>query len=92
MPSHKNAEKCVRKTARQTVVNRNRVSKIRTATKKVENMISQPQKAETSVLVMAFRECQKQIMKGVTKGVVHKNTAMRKISRLAKKIKELAVS
>lgn len=92
MPSHKSAEKCVRKTIRQTVVNRNRVSKIRTATKKVENMISQPQKTETSVLVLAFRECQKQIMKGVTKGVVHKNTAMRKISRLAKKIKELAAS
>ncbi|MBA4249708.1 MAG: 30S ribosomal protein S20 [Candidatus Puniceispirillum sp.] len=92
MPSHKSAEKCVRKIARQTLVNRNRVSKIRTTTKKVENMIEQPQKAETTVLVAAFRECQKQIMKGVTKGLVHKNTAMRKVSRLAKKIKALATS
>ncbi len=92
MPSHKSAEKCVRKIARQTLINRTRVSKIRTATKKVENMIEQPQKAETTALVAAFRECQKQIMKGVTKGLVHKNTAMRKVSRLAKKIKALATS
>lgn len=88
MASHKSAEKCIRQTARRTLVNQNRMSRIRTFVKKIETLLeSKASKVEASVaLVQAERE----LMRGVSKGLLHKNTVARKVSRLAKKVKTLA--
>lgn len=88
MASHKSAEKCIRQTARRTLVNQNRMSRIRTFVKKIEALLeNKASKVEASTaLVQAERE----LMRGVSKGLLHKNTAARKVSRLAKKVKTLA--
>lgn len=88
MASHKSAEKCIRQTARRTLVNQNRMSRIRTFVKKIEALLeSKASKVEASTaLVQAERE----LMRGVSKGLLHKNTVARKVSRLAKKVKTLA--
>ncbi|NBT85721.1 MAG: 30S ribosomal protein S20 [Alphaproteobacteria bacterium] len=88
MASHKSAEKCIRQTARRTLVNQNRMSRIRTFVKKIETLLeSKASKVEASTaLVQAERE----LMRGVSKGLLHKNTVARKVSRLAKKVKTLA--
>ena len=88
MASHKSAEKCIRQTARRTLVNQNRMSRIRTFVKKIETLLeNKASKVEASTaLVQAERE----LMRGVSKGLLHKNTVARKVSRLAKKVKTLA--
>ncbi len=89
MASHKSAEKCIRKTARQTLVNKNRVSRIRTEVRKIERMLDAPQAQDVTDVKAALVSAESQLMRGVTKGVVHKNTAARKVSRLAKRVKAL---
>ncbi|RZI46585.1 30S ribosomal protein S20 [Candidatus Finniella inopinata] len=88
MASHKSAEKCIRKIERRTAVNKNRMSRIRTFIKKLEDLLipGTPKEQLTVALVQAERE----IKRGVTKGVLHRNTAARKVSRLAKRAKALA--
>ncbi len=89
MASHKSAEKCIRKTARRTLINQNRVGRIRTFVKKIETLLATPntkKEEATTALVQAERE----LMRGVSKGVLHKNTAARKVSRLTKRVKALA--
>jgi small subunit ribosomal protein S20 len=86
MPNTRSAEKRVRKTARRTAVNKNRKSEIRTAVRKVEEAITGgDQKAATA----ALKAAEPQIMKGVSRGVIHKNTGSRKVSRLAARVKKL---
>lgn len=87
MASHKSAEKCIRKTLRQTQVNKNRMSHIRTEVKTVEKMLNSSKAIDVQALKEAFVEAQRQLMKGVNKGMLHKNTAARKVSRLAKRVK-----
>jgi small subunit ribosomal protein S20 len=87
MAHHKSALKRIRQTDRRTEVNRARRSRIRTFIKKVESAIAEGnQKAATQ----ALRDAEPEIMRGVTKGVLKKNTAARKVSRLSQKIKALA--
>ncbi|MDP3372357.1 MAG: 30S ribosomal protein S20 [Candidatus Paracaedibacteraceae bacterium] len=90
MASHKSAQKCIRKTARQTLVNKNRVSRIRTEVRKVERMLESPKAIDQATAQVALVEAERQLMRGVSKGMMHKNTAARKVSRLAKKIKAIA--
>ncbi len=91
MASHKSAEKCIRKTARQTLVNKNRVSRIRTEVRKIERMLDAPQGQQDNANIQAaFVAAESQLMRGVSKGVMHRNTAARKVSRLAKRVKALA--
>ena len=85
MASHKSTKKSIRKAARQRAVNVNRISRIRTFVKKVETSISSG--AEKNVILAAFSDAQKELMRGVTKNVLHKNAVSRKISRLSKKVK-----
>ncbi len=85
MASHKSTKKSIRKTLRQRVVNVSRMSRIRTFVKKVELAISQ--KLEKENILAAFSDAQKELMRGVSKRVLHKNTVARKISRLSKKVK-----
>ncbi len=86
MPSHPSAEKRVRQTARRTAVNKNRKSQIRTAVRKVEDALAS---GDASAAAAALKQAEPAIMRGVTKGVVHKNTASRKVSRLNKRLKTL---
>lgn len=87
MAQHKSAKKRIRQTARRTAVNRARLSKIRTSIKKVETAIASGDKAAAAV---ALREAQPVIQGSARKSVLHRNTAARKISRLAARVKSLS--
>ena len=87
MANHKSAEKRARQTERRTAVNRARTSRIKTFVKKVETAIASGDK---NAAADALRQAQPELQRGVTKGVVHKNTASRKLSRLSARIKALS--
>ncbi len=86
MANHKSAEKRIRQTKRRTEVNRARVSRIRTFVKKVELAIGSGDKAAAAE---AFKAAQPELMRGTTKGVMHRNTVARKLSRLSARINAL---
>ncbi|CAO3416299.1 30S ribosomal protein S20 [Azospirillum doebereinerae] len=86
MANHKSAEKRIRQTERRTEVNRARVSRIRSFVKKVESAI---EAGDKSIAAEAFKSAQPEMMRGVTKGVLHQNTVSRKLSRLSARIKAL---
>ncbi|HIJ61911.1 MAG TPA: 30S ribosomal protein S20 [Rhodospirillaceae bacterium] len=87
MAHHKSAKKRNRQTIRRTKVNRARVSRLRTSVKAVEALIASGDKTAAAA---ALRLAEPELMKGVQSGVLHKNTASRKVSRLAAGIKGLA--
>lgn len=87
MANHTSAQKCIRQTERRTTINKNRVSRIRTFIRKVEDALASGVK-ETAVA--AIQNAEKEIMRGVRKGVIHQNTASRKVSRLTKRVKALS--
>lgn len=87
MAHHKSAKKRIRQTESRTAVNRSRVSRIRTFIKKVESAIASGNAAEAQ---QALKSAQPEIMRGVSKGVLAKGTASRKVSRLAARVKALA--
>lgn len=84
MANTKSAKKMVRKIARRTEVNKSRKSRIRTFVRKVEEAVASGDK---KVAVTALKAAEPEIMRGVTVGVLHKNTASRKVSRLAARVK-----
>ncbi len=86
MPNTASAKKRVRQTVRRTEVNRARVSRIRTFIKKVEVAIATGDKKSAQA---ALNAAEPEIMRGVTKGVLRRNTASRKVSRLSTRIKAL---
>jgi small subunit ribosomal protein S20 len=81
------ARKRIRRNERRTIVNRSRVSRIRTLIKKVENALVAGDKDAAAAALVSV---QPELMRGVAKGVVHKNTASRKFSRLTKAVSALA--
>lgn len=87
MANHSATKKTIRKTARKTVVNRDRRNRVRTFVKKVEAFIAEGKKTEAAA---ALKVAEKEFMKAVTKNVFKLNTAARKISRLSKRIKAIA--
>ncbi len=80
------AKKRIRRNARRTEINRNRVSRIRTFVKQVEAAIEAGDKATA---LAAISKVQPELARGVSKGVLHKNTAARKFSRLTRRIAAL---
>ena len=88
MANTPSAKKRVRQLARKTEVNKARRSRIKTFIKKVEESISI---GDGIKAVSAFRLAEPEIRRGVTKGIFHKNTANRKISRLSKRVKAVSV-
>ena len=86
MANIKSAKKRIRRTARQTEVNRQRRSRLRSFIKKVEEAVASGDKEAAAA---ALREAQPEIMRGAGKGVLHRNTASRKISRLSRSIKRI---
>jgi len=86
MANHKSAEKRLRQTEKRTAINRARRSRVRTFVKKVETAIESGDKEAAQA---AFRLAQPELHRATTKGVLHKNTVARKLSRLATRINAL---
>ena len=86
MANTKSAKKATRVSARRTEINKNRVSRIRTFVRKLEEAIASGDKANAET---AFQAAQPELMRGAQKGVLHKNTASRKVSRLAARVKAI---
>jgi small subunit ribosomal protein S20 len=80
------SKKRARQTERRTAVNKARRSRIRTFLKKVEEALAAGDRAAAAE---ALKTAQPELMRGVTKGVIHKNTAARKMSRLSARVKAL---
>ena len=80
------AKKRIRRNGKRQVINHSRVSRIRTFIKAVEAAIESGKKSEAAE---ALKQVQPEIARGVARGVIHKNTATRKFSRLSKKIAAL---
>ncbi len=86
MPNIKSAKKRVRRTERRTEINQARISRVRTFVKKVETAI---EAGDKSAAEAALKTAQPEIMRGVTKGVLHRNTAARRVSRLSARVKAM---
>ena len=86
MANTRQAIKRVKQARLRTEVNRARRSRIRTFLKSVDEAISSGDKQAAAAALVA---AQPEIMRGVTKGVLHRNTASRKISRLSARIKSM---
>ena len=87
MANHTSAKKAIRQTAFRTAVNKNRMSRVRTFIKNVESL---PASATAAEALNAFQSAQKELMRAVTKGVLNRNTASRKLSRLHARVKAVA--
>jgi len=87
MANHKSAKKRIRRNANRALINGARISRIRTFVKKVEAAIAA---GDPTVAREALRVAQPELQRGVSRGVLHRNTASRKISRLSSRIKALA--
>ena len=86
MANSPQAKKRARQNERRYAVNKARRSRIRTYLRKVEEAIASGDQAVASA---ALREAQPELMRGVTKGVLHKNTVARKMSRLSSRVKAI---
>ncbi len=87
MANSPQAKKRARQAERRFGVNKARRSRIRTHLRKVEEAIASGDKEAAAT---ALRSAQPELMRGVTKGVLHKNTVARKMSRLASRVKALS--
>lgn len=81
------AKKAARKIARRTEINRNRKSRMRTYLRKVEEAIAA---GDSAAAKEALRAAEPEIMRAAQKGVLHKNAASRKVSRLSTRVRGLS--
>ncbi|HEX8164821.1 MAG TPA: 30S ribosomal protein S20 [Beijerinckiaceae bacterium] len=86
MANTTSAKKMTRKIAKRTEINRSRRSRMRTFIRKVEEAIAAGDQATAQA---ALKAAQPEIMRAAQKGIVHKNTASRKVSRLASRIRTI---
>ncbi len=86
MATHKSAEKRIRQIAKRTEINRARTSRVRTFVKRVEVAIAAGEKEAAQA---ALQLAQPELHRAASKGVMHKNTVARKLSRLAHRINAL---
>ena len=87
MPNTKSAKKMVRKIERKTAINKNRRSRMRTYIRKVEEAIDSGDQTAAST---ALKAAEPEIMRAVSKGILHKNTGSRKVSRLAQRVRKMS--
>lgn len=87
MANTTSAKKATRKIARRTDVNKARRSRVRTFVRQVEEAIAS---GDAVLAKAAFLAAQPELARAATKGVLHANTASRKVSRLAKRVKALS--
>jgi small subunit ribosomal protein S20 len=86
MANTKSAKKAARKIARRTVINKSRRSRVRNYVRRVEEAIAAGDRNEA---LAVMKEAEPQIMRAAQKGVLHKNSASRKVSRLVARIAKL---
>ena len=87
MAHHKSAKKRIRRNEKRRVINHARIARVRTFVKRVESAIAGGDKSAAND---ALKLAQPEMHRGVSRGVLHKNTASRKISRLSRRIKAMA--
>jgi small subunit ribosomal protein S20 len=87
MANSAQAKKRGRQIERRTEVNKARKSRIRTFLKKVDEAL---ETGEEKLALDALKKAQPELMRGVSKGLMHKNTAARKMSRLSSRVKLLS--
>ena len=87
MANTRSAKKATRVAARHTIINKNRLSRVRSSVRKVEEAIAAGDRA---LAESSLKAAQPELMRGAQKGVIHKNAASRKIARLAHRLKKLA--
>ena len=87
MPNIDSAKKRTRTTAKRTAINTARRTRVRGFIRKVEEAITS---GDAKAALAALKAAEPEIMRGVTKGVVHKNTGARKVSRLTKRVAKLS--
>jgi small subunit ribosomal protein S20 len=87
MAHHASAKQRIRRNTRRTEINGNRISRIRTFVKKVEVAIESGNREDATT---AFRAAQPELHRGVTKGVLQRNTVNRRLSRLSARIKAMS--
>jgi small subunit ribosomal protein S20 len=87
MANTSSARKATRQIARRTIVNKSRRSRLRTAVVKIEEAIATGDRARAQA---ALKDVEPVIMRAAQKGVIHKNAASRKVSRLAHRVAKLA--
>jgi small subunit ribosomal protein S20 len=86
MANTNSAKKATRKIAARTAVNKSRRSRVRNFIRKVEEAIAA---GDQTVAAAALKAAQPEMMRAATKGVLHCNTASRKVSRLASRVKAM---
>lgn len=86
MANHASSKKRIRRNARRAEINGTRRGRIRTFVKKVELALSA---GDAKQAEEALKQAQPEIMRGVAKGIMHKNTASRKMARLSGRIKAI---
>jgi small subunit ribosomal protein S20 len=86
MANIKSAKKRAVQSVKRALSNQSRVTRLRGAVKRVETAIAAGKKDDA---MSAFKAAQPELMRGVSKGVAHKNTVARKLSRLSARIKSL---
>lgn len=89
MANSPQSEKRARQSDRRAAVNKVRRSRIRTFIRKVEEAIASGDKEAAQA---ALKSAQPELMRGVSKGIMHKNTASRKMSRLASRVKSVGAT
>lgn len=89
MANNPGARKAIRKIAARTEVNKARRSRVRTYLRKFQEAVAG---GDASSAKDAFIKAQSELMRAVSKGVVHKNTGSRKVSRLAAQLKKLSAA
>ena len=80
------AKKRIRRNATRATINHARISRVRTLIKQVESAIDAGKKKEAAE---ALKKAQPELQRGVARGVLHRNTAARKLSRLSKRVASL---
>ncbi len=86
MPNTASAQKRVRQNARKTAINKNRKSRVRSAVRAAEEAIAAGDRAAAAA---ALKSAEPELMRAAGKGVMHRKTAARKVSRLSKALKKL---
>lgn len=87
MANTKSAKRAVRVIERRTEVNKSRRTRLKTAVRNVELALAEGNPAAASE---AMKAAEPVLMRSAQKGIVHKSTASRKVSRLAKRVKALS--
>jgi small subunit ribosomal protein S20 len=86
MAHHASAKKRIRQIERRTEVNRMRMSRIRTFLRKVDDAIAS---GDSEQARQAFRDAQPELMRGAKRGLIHRNTVARRLSRMSARIKAM---